>query len=116
LKTAPQKQGNPLKFRNFVHRRLLEFHFSLYPASTDEIELVFDRFDMSKEQISNLDNYLRNNWNLPKFRYITHADSIYCEALQLTGQLVNAVNDYKLGRAEPKLAGALRCLPIKEIR
>jgi hypothetical protein len=56
LKATPNKASNPLKFRNFVHRQLLEFHFSRYPLDDNDIdiEVIFDRFDMSKEAFSNL--------------------------------------------------------------
>ena len=115
LKTTPEKKPNPLKLRNFVHRQLLEFHFSRYPPDSDDIEVVFDRFEMSKEALINLEGYMRNNWNLPTFKYITHADSIYCEALQLTGQLVNAIKDLKFGAVNPELEKILIFLPAKDI-
>lgn len=115
LKTTSQRKANPLRFRNFVHRKLLEFHFSLYPLDTSNMEIIFDRFEMSKDALDNLEDYLRNNWNLPEFKYITHADSVYCETLQLTGQLVNAIKDLKLGGADPRLEQMLKFLPIKDI-
>ncbi len=115
LKATPYRDANPLRFRNFIHRQLFEFHFSCYPPSNDDIEIVFDRFEMSKDTIENLDSYLRNNRNLPNFKYITHADSVYCEALQLTGQLVNAVQNLKLGELNSEAKAMLEHLPIKDI-
>lgn len=89
LRADSPKGIDSIKFRNFVHRQLLEFHFSQYSAMTPNIELVFDRFEMSSHAIKNLEDYLKGNYNLPTFRHITHADSTYTEALQVASQLVN---------------------------
>ena len=35
---------NSIRFRNFVHRQLLEHHFRCFPSHDNEIELVFDRY------------------------------------------------------------------------
>jgi hypothetical protein len=108
--------AQPLKFRNYIHRNLLEHHFSKYPSITDEnIELVFDRFEMSKEEIQNMENYLTKNWNLPNFKYITHVDSIYCEILQLTSQLVNMIKDLKSDKTDQEFKNRMHCIPIKEL-
>jgi len=116
LKTTSYHKSNPLKFRNFIHRKLLEWHFSLYPVIADNImEIIFDRFEMSADAIDHLKIYFRDNWNLPKFKYITHADSTYCETLQLTGQLVNAIKDFKCGGMPQGLEQILKFLPIKDI-
>jgi len=90
----PAENYSPIKFRNYVHRRLLEWHFANnHPLNDEKIELIFDRFDMSKEDEENLANYLKNNWNLPPFKHIIHADSEYIEALQLAHQFVNLARD-----------------------
>jgi len=115
LKTTPDKESNPLRFRNFVHRQLLEFHFRNYPSSNNDIEVIFDRFEISKEAFINLEQYIQDNWNLPTFKYISHIDSVYCEALQLAGQLVNAIKDLKFGKANQELEELLMFLPIKDI-
>ena len=99
LKTTSPREQNPILFRNFVHRQLLEFHFSNYRAATSNLELIFDRFDMSSEAISNLNNYLNGNIRLPDFKYITHADSKYTDFLQIASQLVNCVKDIILKTA-----------------
>lgn len=41
LRPSSASEQNPIKFRNFVHRKLLEYHFGLFPALDSEIELVF---------------------------------------------------------------------------
>jgi hypothetical protein len=107
--------AQPLKFRNYIHRNLLEYHFDKYPSSDDQIELVFDRFEISKEEIHNLEDYLFKNWNLPNFKYITHINSIYCEVLQLTSQLVNMIKDLKSAHVDQKFKIRLNCLPIKDL-
>jgi hypothetical protein len=94
---------------------LLEWHFENNPPFGDEkIDLVFDRFDMSKEDKINLEDYLQNNWNLPTFKEIVHADSVYIETLQLAHQLVNLVKDVIMDSAtfDPRL---LEFVKIKDI-
>lgn len=93
LKTTSPRGQDPIRFRNFVHRQLLEFHFSNHTAATSNLELIFDRFDMSSEAISNLKDYLNGNYSLPDFKYITHADSKYTDFLQIASQLVNCIKD-----------------------
>lgn len=93
LKTTSPRGHSPILFRNFVHRQLLEFHFSNHAAATSNLELIFDRFDMSSEAVSNLNTYLNGNLRLPYFRYITHADSKYTDFLQIASQLVNCIKD-----------------------
>lgn len=88
---------HPIRFRNYIHRLLLEWHFSNNPISADEqVELIFD---MSKEDEENLINYLQDNWNLPSFKHIIHADSEYIEALQLADQFVGLAKDIIMGSA-----------------
>jgi hypothetical protein len=107
--------AQPLKFRNFIHRNLLEYHFKIYPPTDDRIELVFDRFEMSKEEYVNMENYLLKNWNLPDFKYITHVDSMYCEILQLTSQLVNMIKSLKSTDVDRQFKLRMNCLPIKDL-
>ena len=83
LKDTSYGGKNTRRFRNFIHRKLLEYYFSLYTPTTEYIEIVFDRFEISDKDKVELEEYLSNNWNLPAFRYITHADSIYVETLQV---------------------------------
>jgi hypothetical protein len=79
------------------------------------MEIIFDRFEMSKEAISNLENYLNDNWNIPKISHFTHVDSIYCEALQVTSQLVNSIKDFVFNNGKPYLKELMRPIPLKEI-
>ena len=115
LRPSSISEQNPIKFRNFVHRKLLEHHFRLFPANDSEIELVFDRYRMTSEEINNLEKYLKNNWNLPNFEYICHVNSIYSEVMQITSQLVNAMKDIILGTADEDRRTLLNFIVLKDI-
>lgn len=115
LKASSPRGEDPISFRNFVHRQLLEYHFSVYQPTTDNMELVFDRFEISQKAMMNLDGYLRGNYNLPNFKHITHADSLYIEALQVTSQLVNLVRDIATGVATSELKELLSFVSMKDI-
>jgi hypothetical protein len=94
---------------------LLEHHFSLFPAYDSEIELVFDRYRMSSKEADNLEEYLMNNWNLPKFEHICHVNSIYSEAIQITSQLVNAMKDIIFGTVDDERRALLNFIVLKDI-
>lgn len=115
LRPSSTHGQNPLKFRNFVHRKLLEHHFKCFPTYDREIELVFDRYRMSTEEENNLKEYLINNWNLPNFEYICHVNSIYSEAMQVTSQLVNAMKDIIFGAADEDRKALLNFIVLKNI-
>ena len=115
LKPGSPRGENPILFRNFIHRQLLEYHFSLHQPATSNIELIFDRFEMSHEAIKNLEDYLRGNIRLPDFKHITHADSLYTEALQVASQLVNLLKDIALGKASPEQEELLSFISLRDI-
>lgn len=115
LRPSSTRDQNPIKFRNFVHRKLLEHHFRCFPTYDSEIELVFDRYRMSTEEENNLKEYLINNWNLPNFEYICHVNSIYSEVMQVTSQLVNAMKDIILGTADENRKALLNFIALKNI-
>jgi len=115
LKPSSPRGGNSILFRNFVHRHLLEHHFSVFPTSNETIEIVFDRFTMTKEAIGNLENYLAHNYALPTFEHVIHADSTYIEALQIAGQLANRVKDVVLGNSDPEDTETLSFIQLKDI-
>lgn len=93
LKTTSYGGQRPKWFRNYIHRQLLEYYFSLYPVIAGSVEIIFDRFEVSDEDMKELEKYLVENWNLPNFKHFTHADSVYVEALQIVSQLVNLVQE-----------------------
>jgi len=115
LKLTSPRGRNPVLFRNFVHRQLLEYHFSLCQTPLANIELVFDRFEMSREATQNLEQYLQTNIRLPRFWHITHADSLYVEALQVVSQLVNMVSDVALGKPTALAKELLDFVSLKDI-
>lgn len=115
LKASSPRGEDPILFRNFIHRQLLEYHFSINQPTTANIELVFDRFEMSQETLDNLEDYLRRNYSLPDIKHITHADSLYTEALQVTSQLVNQIKDIALGTATKELIDLLSFISIEDI-
>jgi len=115
LQPSSTSEQSPIKFRNFVHRKLLEHHFKLFPAYDSEIELVFDRYRMSSKEANNLEEYLINNWNLPNFEYICHVNSIYSEVMQVTSQLVNAMKDIILRTADEDRRTLLNFVDLKDI-
>jgi len=116
LKPSPATNQNPIFFRNFIHKKLLEFHFGKSsPAKEAEIHLIFDRYTMSRELSRNMKDYLHNNWNLPDFEHICHADSIYTEALQVASQLLIAVKDIILQIANNETQNLLNFIAMKDI-
>ena len=115
LKSSSTSGQNPIKFRNFIHRKLLEHHFRTFPVFDSEIELVFDRYRMSREEMINLEEYLRENWSLPVIEHICHVNSIYSEAMQVTSQLVNGMKDIVLGNADGDRTTLLDFIVLKDI-
>jgi hypothetical protein len=103
------------KFRNFVHRKLLEYHFQCFPADGNSIELVFDRYRMSKDDRDNLETYLENNWGLPRFTNISHIDSMISGAMQVTSQLVSATKDIILKHGDDNKMRLLNFIKLKDI-
>lgn len=115
LKSSSPRGEDPISFRNFVHRQLLEFHFSRYRPSTNNIELVFDRFEMTSEAMKNLEDYLKGNINLPDFKHITHADSLYTDFLQIASQLVNSIRDIALNETSEVQDNLCEFISLKDI-
>ena len=115
LKPSSRKGEDPIRFRNFVHRQLLEHHFAGFPASEETIEIVFDRYDMPREDIVNLEDYLHGNFKLPRFKHISHVDSAYTEALQVTSRLVTRVKDIVLGDSGQEDVETLSFIRLKDI-
>ena len=89
LKPGGRRPASPLRFRNYILRRLLEHHFRNYPLQSDQYDLVLDRIDLTKEQAEDLWQYISGNRNIPKPAHITHASSIYVEGLQVVHHIAN---------------------------
>lgn len=95
---GPYLADNPVYFRNFTVRQLLETHFKSHPAEDQtEIELVFDRYTRGTAELQNLEEYLANNWRLPPFASVSHCDSEYVDALYWPDLVVSAVKEKREG-------------------
>ena len=105
------------RFRHFVMRRLLEFHFESNKAQSDEIELIIDRFHSTENKERQMRNYLRNEYfcNLPKFLYITQADSTYVELLQIADWISGSVKDKFFVNPERDYKTLFSYIRVKEI-
>jgi len=115
LKTDSLTWNNRLSFRNFVHRQLLEHHFSLYPKERDDyISAIFDYYRMSRSDFKNITNYL---CNICKFRLdsIVHLDSECSWVLQLAGQLAHAISQAQLGKTPKSITDMLSFVSLKDI-
>ncbi len=94
-----EKVGFPkdaARFRHFIMRRLLEFHFKRYQAQSNEIEIVIDRFHSDELKEQQMRNYLRKLSVLkflPNFLHIIQADSRYLELLQITDWIAGSVKE-----------------------
>ena len=93
LKPGGKRPTSPLRFRNYMLRRLLEHHFQSYPLQSDQCDLVLDRIDLTREQTENLWQYVAGNPNIPTPAHITHASSIYVEGLQVVHHIANGYKD-----------------------
>ncbi len=115
LKTDSPFRNNRLWFRNFVHKQLLEHHFSLHPnAQDDYISAIFDYHRMSRPDFKNITNYL---CNICEFGLddIIHLDSVCSWMLQLAGQLAHATSQAKLGETPKSITDMLSFISVKDI-
>ena len=116
LKPELRTGHNPFYFRNFIHKKLLEHHFTQFPIThSARINLIFDDYRMPFEETRNIENYLQNNWDLPTFRRIIHDDSIPNLALQITSQLVGTINDIVSGTIDNERKELLSFIVLKDI-
>ena len=115
LKTESPIWNNRLKFRNFVHRQLLEYYFSLYPKVRDDyISAILDYHRMSKSDFKNITHYLCDICNFP-LDVIVHLDSCCSWVLQLAGQLAHGISRVQLGEMSKSMRGMLSFIPVKDI-
>jgi len=115
LKVSSPKGQNPIRFRHYIHRQLLEFHFRTYPAQSENIDLVFDYYRMSEEALANLDMYIHRICNLPQVGRISHVESEICLPLQIVSQLASAVLAIQTGRLTGENAQLFGFISSKEI-
>ncbi|MDP6072356.1 MAG: hypothetical protein QGG34_12510 [SAR202 cluster bacterium] len=113
LKDGGPRPQDPVKFRNWVLRRLLEWHFSWAHLQSQQYDLVLDRVELTKDQTDNLQNYLARNYNLPTPTSISHAASIYVEPLQIVHHIATGFkNVVTLGSAPPDALSFIRSRDI----
>ncbi len=93
LKPGGSRPANPIWFRNYMLRRLLEHHFQQYPLQSKQYDLVLDRIELSKDETENLQQYLAGNYYIPTPTHITHASSIYVEGLQVVHHIANGYSN-----------------------
>lgn len=101
LKPGGKRPANPVRFRNYILRRLLEHHFRKYQLQSRQYDLVLDRIDLSREETENLRQYISGNRNIPTPTHITHASSIYVEGLQVVHHVANGYKDVVNGDPVP---------------
>ena len=94
-----ERSYDPIRFRNFLTRLLLEQHVAIRPMMSTECDLIFDRAIAESEE-ENLRRYLRGNFRLPVFTNILQCDSRYVLALQFTDAIVHIVKEYLFGQRE----------------
>lgn len=115
LKANSPTGNKPIKFRNFVHKQLLEHYFSLYSkAPGDYIVTIFDYHRMLRADLENVTFYLRNICEFP-LDSIIHLNSKSSWVLQTAGQLANAVSQIPLGNDEASVAEMLSFVELKDI-
>ena len=102
LKPGEKRPPDPVRFRNYILRRLLEHHFQRYQLQSKQYDLVLDRIDLTLEQTLNLKRYLSGNKNIPTPTHITHAASIYVEGLQVVHHIANAYAGVVGGSTPPR--------------
>ena len=89
LKGSKGRPPEPVRFRNYIIRRLLEHHFHRYDPLSSQYDLVIDRVPTTREEMSALRNSLIMNERIPNPAHITHASSIYVEGLQVVHHIAN---------------------------
>ncbi len=113
-----EEEKDATRFRHFMVRRLLEFHFSKNKPQTNEIELIFDRFHSGETKEQQMRNYLRKLSYLkilPNFLHITQADSRYLELLQVVDWVAGSVKEKFFTHPERDHEDLFNFIDIKEV-
>ena len=101
LKPGGKRPASSVLFRNYILRRLLEHHFHRFPLQSRQYDLVLDRVDQTRQEYENLWRYIYHNRNFPTPTHITHASSVYVEALQVVHHIANGLKDITSGGLVP---------------
>ena len=102
LKQGGSRGQDPIRFRNYMLRRLLEGHFEKLQLRSAQYELILDRIDMNSRQFENLRQYIEGNLSIPSPNYITHASSIYVECLQIVHHIASGFKNVVSGGEIPE--------------
>ena len=102
LKPGVKRPPSPVRFRNYILRRLLEHHFQSCQLQSKQYDLVLDRIELTREEAENLRQYLSGNRNIPTPTHITHAASIYVEGLQVVHHIANGFKGVVDGGSLPR--------------
>ncbi|MBL7156451.1 MAG: DUF3800 domain-containing protein [Candidatus Pacebacteria bacterium] len=106
------------KFRHYVLRRLLEFHFKYVKPQSNEIEIIVDRFHALENKEQQLRNYLRIDVHniLPKFLHIIQADSRYVDLLQVADWVAGCVKEKFFTHPERNYEDLFQYIKIHELQ
>ena len=102
LKPGGKRPASPVRFRNYMLRRLLEHHFQRYPLRSNQYDLVLDRVELTRAETENLRRYIAGNRTIPTPNHVTHAASIYVEGLQIVHHIANGFKRVVHGDDVPK--------------
>ena len=116
-----EKVGFPkdaARFRHFIMRRLLEFHFQKNKSQSNEIEIIIDRFHSDEVKEQQIKNYLRKLSSLsflPNFLHIIQADSRYLELLQIADWIAGSVKEKFFTHPERDYNDLFKYINSKEV-
>ena len=102
LKSEGARTQSSIRFRNYILRRLLESHFEKHQLRSAQYELILDRIDMNSDQFEDLRRYIGGNFSIPSPNYITHADSLYVECLQIVHHIASGFKNVVAGGDIPE--------------
>lgn len=108
------------RFRHFITRRLLEFHFQNCSKQSNEIEIIVDRFHSNEIKEQQMRNYLRKLSSpelslLPSFLHIIQADSRYLELLQIVDWVAGSVKEKFFIHPDRNYEDLFKYINVKEI-
>lgn len=112
LKPGGKRPQDPIRFRNYMLRCLLEFHFQYVRLKSQQYDLVLDRIEMTRKETDNLQGYIAGNRNIPTPTHITHASSIYVEALQIVHHIAGGYKNVVSGAETPHVLEFVRARDV----
>lgn len=108
--------GQTTKFRHYQIRRLLELHRQRRMWGPD-VDIVLDRWSMNQTQRVDLENYIKNNWNLQPVGHVTTVDSTYVDMIQIVDLLARLARRVAEGKADvDQQTWAAKLMRLHEIK